>query len=224
MIKTISIELLAAFLAAAPLAAQGPLAGQASPAVLQIRIERIKADNEERYDAIETAVAALCRRLDCPHAYLALESFGTPKEVYWLTAYRSEADVARVAEAYASNEPLREQLQRATAPKSELIETPIEITARYRPDLSDASPWLVGTLPFTLIVEGGVEAGSGAVFDVPDGRQIGFIPVANAEDLNAIAAALGPAAKRFAVRPAWSKPAAIWIIGNPALWPPSLSN
>jgi hypothetical protein len=89
-----SVELLAAFLAAAPLAAQGPLAGQASPAVLQIRIERIKAGNEQRYDAIEREVAALCRRLNCPNAYLALESLTSPKEVYWLTAYRTEADVA----------------------------------------------------------------------------------------------------------------------------------
>jgi hypothetical protein len=47
------------------------------------------------------------------------------------------------------------------------------------------------------------------------------IPVANVEDVNAIAGALGPAAKRFALRPEWSKPHSAWIIGNPALWPPS---
>ena len=35
-----------------------------------------------------------------------------------------------------------------------------------------------------------------------------------------MAAALGPGAKRFAVRAEWSKPAAAWIIANPALWSP----
>jgi hypothetical protein len=126
-----------------------------------------------------------------------------------------------VAAEYASNAPLLAELGRAAERKAELIDESIEIVARYRPDLSDASPWLVGTLPFALIVEGSVEAGSGAVFDLANGQQLVVIPVANVEDVNAIAGALGPAAKRFALRPEWSKPHSAWIIGNPALWPPS---
>ncbi len=215
------LVLLAMSLVASPLTAQGPLEGQAPPAVLQITIERIKPANEARYDAIEREIAALCKRLGCPNAYLALESFATPKEIYWLTAYRTEADVGRIAEAYASNESLRAELGRASAPKNELIEPPINLMARYRAELSDASPWLVGTLPFVLIVDGEMAPGSGAVFDLPNGRQLVVIPVANVEDLNAIAAALGPSAKRFVVRPEWSKPHSAWIIGNPALWPPA---
>jgi hypothetical protein len=215
-----SLALLAACLVAAPVAAQGPLEGQEPPAVLGITIERIKPASEARYDAIEREAAAVCRRLGCPNAYLALESFTAPKEVYWLTAYRSEADVDRVAAAYAGNEPLRAELRRVSAAKDGIVEPPVNLTARYRPELSDASPWLVGILPFAVIVEGNT-VGSGAVFELADGRQLVFIPAANAEDTNAIAAAFGAGAKRFAVRAEWSKPAAAWIIANPALWPPT---
>jgi hypothetical protein len=204
------------------LAAQGPLSGTAPPAVLEIRIERVKPGSEARYDAIEREVAAVCRRFDCPQPYLVLESFASPQEIYRLTGYRSDSDVARVAAAYASNAPLLAEFGRATERKADVIDDSIEIVARYRPDLSDTSPWLVGTLPFALIVEGSVEPGSGAVFDLANGRQLVVIPVANVEDAQAIAAALGPTAKRFALRPEWSKPHSAWIIGNPALWPPSL--
>jgi hypothetical protein len=204
------------------LAAQGPLSGTAPPAVLEIRIERVTPGSEAHYAAIEREIAAVCRRLDCPHPYLALESFASPQEIYRFTGYRTESDVARVAAEYASNAPLLAELGRATERKADVIDDSIEIVARYRPDLSDASPWLVGTLPFALIVEGSVEPGSGTVFDLANGRQLVVIPVANVEDVHAIAGALGPAAKRFALRPEWSKPHSAWIIGNPALWPPAL--
>jgi hypothetical protein len=56
------------------------------------------------------------------------------------------------------------------------------------------------------------------VFEALDGRRLVFAPAATAEDTNAIAAALGSGAKRFAVRAEWSKPASAWIIANPVLW------
>jgi hypothetical protein len=220
-----SFAVLAALsLVSAPLSAQapGPLAGQAQPVVLRIVIEQVKAGSETRYDALAREVAALCRRLECPSAYLALESFTEPKEVYWLTAYRSQDDVARIEAEYASNGALAAELQRTAAAKAPLLEASTEALAVYRPELSDAAPWLVGTLPFALVVEGSMAQGSGGIFELPNGRQVAFVPVANVEDAHAIAAAFGPAAKRFAVRAEWSKPASAWIIGNPALWPPVL--
>lgn len=207
---------------AGPLWAQGPLQGQVPPQVIGLTIERIKPGSEERYDSVERELAAVCKRLGCPNAYLALESFTNPKEVYWLTAYRTEADVARIAADYASNERLLAELRRGSTAKEALTEPPISLTARYRPDFSDSSPWLVGILPFAVVVEiDRSKAGSGAVFELPDGSRLAFVPAANAEDTNAIAAAFGPTAKRFAVHPEWSKPASAWIIANPALWPPA---
>jgi hypothetical protein len=212
---------LAVYLLAAPLGAQGPLQGLVPPEVIGVTIERIKPGNEERYDTVERELAAVCKRLGCPNAYLALESFTSPKEVYWLTAYRTEAEVARIAAEYASNEHLRDELRRGSAAKEAFTEPPVNLTARYRPDDSDSSPWLVGILPFAVVVEvDRSKASNGAVFELPDGSRLAFVPAANAEDANAIAAALGPTAKRFAVHAEWSKPASAWIIANPALWPP----
>jgi hypothetical protein len=212
-----SISLL---LAANPLEAQQPLAGEEPPQVLQLVIERIKPGNEARYDAIERQLAVLCKER-CPNAYLALESFATPKEIYWLTAYRTAADVERIAAAYASNALLRADLQALSAPKDELVESAVTLMLEHRETLSDTSPWLVGILPYAVIVEGrdAVTSG-GAVFEAPDGMRLVFAPAANAEDANAVAAALGPGAKPFAVRAEWSKPTAAWIIANPALWSP----
>lgn len=219
-LRTPRAAFLAGWLVAAPLAAQGPLEGQDPPAVLQITVERIKPTHEGPYDAIERELAMLCKER-CPNAYLALESFTSPKEIYWLTAYRTEADVARIAAAYADDALLRAEMSRLSAPKAEFVEPAVQITARYRLDLSDGSPWLVGILPFAVIVDGAAAAGSGGtIFELPNGDRLAFVPVANAEDTNAIAAALGPSAKRFAVRPEWSKPSAAWIIANPALWSP----
>lgn len=214
---------LALLIVAAPPWAQGPLEAQDPPAVIGLTIERIKPGNEERYDTVERDLAAVCKRLRCPNAYLALESFTSPKEIYWLTAYRTEADVARVAAAYASNEPLLAELRRGAAAKEALTEPPVNLTARYRPDSSDTSGWLVGTLPYAVVVQvdRSSMAGGGAVFELPDGARLAIVPAANAEDTNAIAAAFGPGAKRFAVHAEWSKPAPAWIIANPALWPPT---
>ncbi len=208
------------FLAANPLEAQQPLAGQEPPQVLQLVIERIKPGNEARYDAIERQLAVLCKER-CPNAYLALESFATPKEIYWLTAYRTAADVDRIAAEYASNALLRADLRALSAPKDELVESAVTLMLEHREALSDTSPWLVGILPYAVIVEGrdAVTSG-GAVFEAPDGMRLVFAPAANAEDANAVAAALGPGAKPFAVRAEWSKPAPAWIIANPALWSP----
>ena len=109
--RWLAASLLYLVLAARPLEAQQPLAGQNPPQVLQLVIERIKPGNEARYDAIEQQLAVLCKER-CPNAYLALESFATPKEIYWLTAYRTADDVDRIAAVYASDALLRADLGR----------------------------------------------------------------------------------------------------------------
>jgi hypothetical protein len=110
---------------------------------------------------------------------------------------------------------------RLSAPKAALVEPLVNLMTRQRRDLSDASPWLVGILPFAVIADGDAAAGhGGTVFELPDESRLAFISAANSEDAIAIAAALGTGAKPYAVRAEWSKPAAAWIIANPALWPP----
>jgi hypothetical protein len=200
--------------------AQQVLARLTPPDVLQVVVERIVPGGEARYDVVEKQLAELCKRRDCPNAYLALESFETPKEIYWLTAYRTPADVERIAAAYESNASLRAEMAELAAPKEELVEQPPEtIMLRYREDASDGSPWLVGIVPYTVIAESGDAASSGGtVFETDGGRRLVFVPAANAEDANAIAPALGAGAKRFVLRTDWSKPAGAWIVANPALW------
>jgi hypothetical protein len=202
-----------------PAVAQQPLAGQDSPEILQLVIERIVPGLEADYDAIEKQLAAACERR-CPNAYVALESFVTPKEIYWITAYRAAADVQRIEALYAADPALLTQLGELSKTKRGLLlEAPTTTFLEHREDVSDGSPWLIGILPYAVIVESDEAVSSGgAVFESDTGLRLVFAPAANAEDANAVAAALGPGAKAFVVRAAWSKPAAAWIIANPALW------
>ena len=75
------------------------LSAQSPPQLLQVVQERLNVDAEQAYGKIEEELARFCARMNCPNSYLALASVTLPREVWWLNAYASQADVDRVAQS-----------------------------------------------------------------------------------------------------------------------------
>jgi hypothetical protein len=194
-------------------------AAQRAPQTLQITVERITPGREAEYAAIEERLAEICVRLRCPNAYLALESTTAPKEVLWLVEYASQADVARIAEAYARNEPLLAELRSAAATKKEqsIAAAPAESMTTLVPGGGE-TPWLVGRTALVVIAE--TDDAPGAVFVSADGRRFAVAAAKTRTDADEIAAKLGAAARVLAVRPEWSKPDPSWVEANGELWAP----
>jgi hypothetical protein len=129
--------------------------------------------------------------MNCPNPYLALASVTLPREVWWLNTYASQADGNRSQE-YARNTALITAMRELAQRKKSLTSEPIDVIASLRRDLSGAVPRAAKA--------------SGAVFQVAGGRAFVF------------AAALGPGARVFEVRPQWSLPDDKWVARNPELW------
>ena len=184
----------------------------AQPPILQITIERIKPGAEAEYGRIEERLKETCVRMGCPNAYLALESAATPKEVWWLVMYESQADAERVAAAYAANEPLRKEMAALGAVKENIADAPIAHMTERR---GAATSWAVGAEPFALIAMGPGTAGA-ATFESKNGERFAIASAETRADAEAAAARLG--ARVFVMRPEWSKPDASWVAANPRLW------
>jgi hypothetical protein len=188
------------------------------PRILQIHREPLKAGAEAEYGRIESDTARKCAELRCPHAYLALESLTGAKEVWWFNGYESAADRKQVADAWASHTQALTVLAGNGKRKARLTGKASEAFARYREDLSAASPWLMGRGRFLVITVTRTSAPMrGTVFATEDGTR--FV-IVSAPTREAADAAAGPDARVFAVRPSWSYPAADWIAADPEFWRP----
>jgi hypothetical protein len=185
------------------------------PAILQITIERIHDGGEVRYGELERRMAETCARLECPNTYLALESIGLPKDVWWFVGYASDAEVERIKQAYKQNRTLLTALAELAARKKDLIDKPVEHMTRLRADLSAAAPWRVGFEPFVAIA---TTVTSGSVFESAEHRMFTVVAAASLAEADAIAARLGPSTRVFRVQPSWSRPAEVWVTANPKLW------
>ena len=174
--------------------------------LLWIARERLKAGREERYGNVERQIAYVCATMGCPNPYLALASVDIlPREVWWLNAFSSHADVERVKEAYALNTAMMKAMGKLITEKRRSAEEPVETLAELRTDLSDGSPWRVGELPFAVILEMRVAAPSaGAVYQAPDGRAFAFGAASDLASAGLLASAMGSGARIFEVREEWS--------------------
>jgi hypothetical protein len=201
------------------LAVMPPAAPGRPPEILQIYRDPVKPGSERAYKEIEEAAARICAELQCPHPHLAIESLDAPKEVWWLNAYASEAEKERVAKAYTTNRALMAALEQITKRKEGLTETPQDVFATYRADLSRGPAWKVAGARFmvaTLTRED--RAIEGSVFEAADHTRFILRPVATLRDAQALAAAAGAPTRVFAVRPYWGMPAPEWVAADPDFW------
>jgi hypothetical protein len=195
-----------------------PLVAQkAPPRFLYIYRDSVKSGVDSAYRAIENDGAQICADLKCPNPYLALESLSAPHEAWWINAFASAADTARVANVYAEDRPIAEALGLVAKRKETLIGTPIQGFGVYRPDLSRGPAWSVAGARFMLVsVTRTHKPAEGSVWELPDSTLYVFRPLATAQQAKALAARLH--ARVFAVRPNWSMPAPEWVAADPEFW------
>jgi hypothetical protein len=195
------------------------LSAQPPPLLLQIVQERLNPDVEQVYGGIEEELARLCASMNCPNRYLALASITLPRDVWWLNTYTSQADVELVKVGYERNTALMTALRELSQRKKPLTSDPIDMMTTFRQDLSDASPWLIGELPFAVILETRTpRQASGAVFQRQDGGVFVIAAASDRAQAGRLASAMSPHARVFEVRPKWSLPYDNWVARNPELW------
>jgi hypothetical protein len=160
-------------------------------------------------------MAETCTRLECPNSYLALESIGPPKEVWWFVEYSTNAEVVRIKQAYKQNQTLLAALADLAALKKNITDIPVEYITKLRADLSISAPWRVGSEPFVAIA---TKATSGTVFESVEEKMFTVVAAASLAEADAIAARFGPSGRVFRVQPSWSRPAEVWVTSNAELW------
>lgn len=189
------------------------------PKILQIHRDTLKRGSEATFKAVEEDAAQACADLKCPHPHLAIESLTGPKEVWWLNAFESEAEKQRVTDDYANNRPLMAALDRISQRRADVIGTEVDIFANYRADLSRGAPWrLAGARFFVVTVTRRDPLTEGSVFEASDGTRFVLRAVGTRDQADVAAAAVGPEATVFAVRPYWGMPAKEWIAADPEFW------
>jgi hypothetical protein len=195
------------------------LAQERPPQVLLVVQERLKPDRVRAYDKNEREIARMSARLKSPHPYLALESVSGAKEVWWLSAFESEADKDRVMQAYERHHELAVELRKLGGRKAAFRYEPATIVTTYRGDLSDEGAWsMSGARFFVVTVTNEERKFDGSVFEAPDGRRFVFAPAATRRQADQKAAVAGPRARVFAIRPLWSYPADAWVAADPDFW------
>ena len=194
-------------------------ARDSAPQLLLIVQERLKPGGAEAYGELESHIARLCVRLKCPHPYLALESLETPKEVWWLNMFGSEAEKESVEREYARNEPLMTELGPLSLRKQALTDPPTTLLTRHRPELSTGAAFrITGARFFVSATSDERSKAEGAVFESSSGQYFVFASAANRADADRIAARAGDGSAIFAVQPLWSFPADSWLAADPDFW------
>ncbi len=189
-----------------------------APELLQIYRDSLRPGADDAYRKVEEDAARICAELGFPNPHLALESLSGPKEVWWLNSFPSEDVRKRVASDYASNRPLVDALEGIAKRKEGLVAEPVDQIWRYRPDLSGGAAWDLSGARFVVATVGRDAAGTGAVFEIPDGSRVVLRKARSRAEAEAFAQAAGPGARLFAIRPEWGMPAKAWVSADPEFW------
>lgn len=189
------------------------------PAILQIYREPLTPGSAAAFGQVEEEAARICAELKCPHPYLGIESLTGPPEVWFLNGYESAAEQKQVVDDYARNAKLLEALNQNAKRRAGLTREPVEVFAKYRPDISRGASWSVGQGRFLVIsVTKGIPKIDGSAFEAQDGARFVFAPAHAREEADAKAKAAGGETYIFAVRPDWSMPAKEWVNADPEFW------
>ncbi len=184
------------------------------PKILQVYRDFPKLESFSDYAEIEEDAARICVELHCPHPFLAMESITSPKEVWFLSGFKSQADRDNVVLDYANNSALKVALQQIAARKSGLIADPIELFANFRPGMSRGLLWTLGQSNFVVatltLLSLKVE---GTVYETEDGKRLIMKSAQSRGEAQKLAAA-SPDTQIFAVRPQWSMPGKNWTIAG----------
>jgi hypothetical protein len=173
--------------------------------LLQVYRDFPHPETFSEYAKIEEDAARIFAQLHCPHSYLAIESLTGPKEVWFLTGYKSHADREKVALDCANNRPLTAALGQIAARKSALTSDPIELFANFRPGMSRGPLWTPVHSPFVAITFTLLSLKvEGTVYETEDGKRL--ILKSAQSRTEAQKYATSPDTQIFTARPQWSLP------------------
>jgi hypothetical protein len=189
------------------------------PVVLQIYREELKPGADAEYDRIERDQSRVCVDMKCPNPYLGVESLTGPKEAWFFNGYSSEAHVKQVADAYGKTKALLGAMARNAKRKASLTVPGGDVFASYRAGAGRGTPWSMGEGRYLVItVTKSARTFDGTVFETAEGIRYIIAAAQTREEAYAKAAAAGPDARVFVVRPTWSYPAPEWIAADPGMW------
>lgn len=188
-----------------------------TPRFMYIYRDSLRSGVDAAYRAIENDGAQICADLRCPNPYIALESLGGVHEAWWINAFASEADTARVAKVYATDSALSHALGGIARRKAALIGTPVQGFAVYRPDLSRGPAWSIAGARFVVAnVTRARGSTVGSVWMTADSTR--YILQTFRTRREAEAAARNGGGRVFAVRPGWSMPDSEWVHADRDFW------
>ena len=192
------------------------------PAILQIVREPLKPGTDAEFSAIEEERARVSVTLGCPNPYLGTESLTGPNEAWWFNGYESADHQKQVYDAYATNTKLLAAYQQSEPRKAKITGKPIEIFARFRPDLRPGASWAPGTGRFLIVTMTTKDSDvAGTVFEAADGTRVIIAPATTRADADAARARAAATSVVLAVRPTWSFASREWIVADPEFWKPA---
>jgi hypothetical protein len=190
---------------------------QPTPRFLFIYRDSLKSGIDSSYRVVEDAAAQDCVDLRCPNYYFALESLTGRHEVWWINTFVDEADTARVARVYATNQPIVAAMTRAMKNKQGMIGRSISGFAIYHPELSRSDAWSLDGARFVVaVITKERSRARGWVWQMKDGTSYVLVPARTREQADQ--AATAPGSIVLAIRPSWSMPDPKWVAADPAFW------
>jgi hypothetical protein len=127
-------------------------AQSAPPPVLRIYVEHVKPGKMPAHQKSEAAFVRAFTKANYPAHYIALESM-TGGDVAWFVEEHASFAEVEQTEKLGEAQPLRSELDQATAVDGEYISTESSMIAVYRPDLSFRPEQAVTDLPKMRYVE-----------------------------------------------------------------------
>jgi hypothetical protein len=189
------------------------------PQILEVAREYLKPDAVEAVHRIEVDSAQICIRLKFPHRYLVLESLSGPKEFWYFNAFDSQTELDELRREYEGNTALTSALAQNLKRKTPyLTAESTDVFLKYRPELSSGTPWVMGQGRFLVASWTKGPAGTGTVFEGPDGNRLVIRGVRSRAEAESIAAARGAGAHVFAMHPELGWPDEEWVTADPEFW------
>ena len=108
-------------------------------AIIYVCREEIKPGKIVAYTQIEEAAARFCVKANCPNPYFAITSITGPNEALWINGFDSVDAMEKVWREYAANQEISQELNSVAEKKAELAFPAINLTARFREEMSFAS-------------------------------------------------------------------------------------
>jgi len=190
-----------------------------APQILRINRYALRPETESAMRNLQKQVAQALVQWGNPHPCVAIESMTGPKEVWCITGFQLALEQKQVAEKLEGNDVLRYALDRIEGQIRVLTGNPATLVATLQQGAHRGRSWMMGRGHYLVIsVSTGTQELDGACYETASGVRYAITATRTRKDADARAAAAGPNAHVFAIRPTWGMPAREWVSADPEFW------